>query len=163
MNKVITKLILAASFSFLLGCVHTTEHDALTVGKIDAQALLSNYQSFHTPHRQFSLSDRQIALVKQWPRSVHIEVYFGTWCHDSQREVPKLLKILSHNQTVTYNLIALDYQKTEPTGVAIKDDIKFTPTFIVFQNKKELGRIIERPKTTLLNDLDEIIQLKGKL
>jgi thioredoxin 1 len=163
MNKVITQIIMLASLTLLLGCVHTTENDSLSVGEINAKELLTDHQSFQTPYQRFSLSAQEIRLVEQWPSSVHVEVFFGTWCHDSQREVPKLLKILSHNPTVTYNLIALDYQKTEPTGLAIKKDIKYTPTFIVFQNKKELGRIIERPNTSLIADLDEIIRLSGEL
>ena len=151
--------MLAATFTLLLGCANTSENVSLSIGEIEGKELLTRYQSFQIPYEQFSLTDQQIALVKQWPSSVHVEVFFGTWCHDSQREVPKLLKLLSYNKAVIYHLIALDYQKTEPTGVAIKKDIKYTPTFIVFQNKKELGRIIERPNTSLIADLDEIIRL----
>jgi hypothetical protein len=36
--------------------------------------------------------------------------------------------------------------------------IKYTPTFIVYQNNQEIGRVIERPKVSLIADINEFIQ-----
>lgn len=151
--------MLAASFVFLLGCAHTSEKRALFVGEINGEALLTHYQSFQTPYEQSSFSAQEIAVIEQWPDNVHVDVFFGTWCHDSQREVPKLLKILSYNQKVAYKLIALDYQKTEPSGLAAQKAIEFTPTIILYKNNKELGRIIERPRNSLITDMNALITL----
>ena len=80
---------------------------------------------------------------------------FGTWCHDSQREVPRLLKTfdLSGLEVPKLTLVAVDRKKTDPLGLAKQYGLRYTPTFILLNDGKELGRVIERPKTGLTQDL----------
>ena len=78
-------------------------------------------------------------------------------CHDSEREVPKFLKITAQASTLTSRLIGLNYDKLEPGGSAKKHDIRYTPTFVVYQNNKEIGRIIERPKVSLTADISAML------
>ena len=88
-------------------------------------------------------------------------MFFGTWCGDSHREVPRLLKILDAvkypEQRLT--LVAVNRKKETPDGEDVPYNIKRVPTIIV-QNKygKEVGRIIESPNSgSLENDLLEIL------
>ncbi|MDG1751060.1 MAG: thioredoxin family protein [Thalassotalea sp.] len=159
MNNVTKLIILSGIFSLLLGCANTTEQTSISVGEITTNELFSTQQSFFTPYEKLTVSSQDILLIKQWPSTVHVEVFFGTWCHDSQREVPRLLKLLSYNPAVTRSLIALDYQKSEPRGLAEQKAIKYTPTIILYRNNVEIGRIIERPSKSLVADMDEMIQL----
>jgi len=71
--------------------------------------------------------------------------------------VPRFLKVLSENADMTSRLIGLDYNKSEPKGTAKIHDIKFTPTFIVYRDNKEIGRIIERPKISLTADISSML------
>ena len=84
---------------------------------------------------------------------------FGTWCHDSEREVPRLLKILDAlgvgDERVT--LIALDWDKREPRDRARDAGVKFTPTFIFYLDGSEAGRIVERPEVSLEQDIARIV------
>ena len=95
--------------------------------------------------------------MQSLPDDLVIDIYFATWCHDSQREVPRLLKALQTKPDIKINLVSLDYQKQEPTGRAAQAGVKFTPTFIVSREGKELGRIIERPKIDLVSDISAMI------
>jgi thiol-disulfide isomerase/thioredoxin len=159
MNKVFKNIILTSIFFLFVGCTSTTNQSSLSIGKISQSELLSTHKSFLDPYDQTKISSQDILLINQWPNTIHVEIFFGTWCHDSQREVPRLLKLLSHNLTITNSLIALDYQKSEPEGLAEQKMIKYTPTFILYKNNKEIGRIIERPIKSLVADMDEMIKL----
>jgi thiol-disulfide isomerase/thioredoxin len=90
---------------------------------------------------------------------VSIRIVFGSWCSDSQREVPRFLKIVSS--------IAIPFERLEIIGVnrkkmaveagIIEGYVDFVPTFIIFLNGKEIGRIIETPNQTLERDFLEIL------
>ena len=82
---------------------------------------------------------------------LHVQVLFATWCHDSEREVPRLLKILETAgvESSAVELVALDFNKTEPKGRAVSKDLQYTPTFIFSVRDEEIGRIVERPVGTL--------------
>ena len=83
--------------------------------------------------------------------SVHLIVVFGTWCHDSKREVPRFFKIMDAAgfPSGQITLIAVDRSLQIPPGVAKEYNILHTPTFIVRYRGVELGRIEEKPSTTL--------------
>ena len=80
---------------------------------------------------------------------------FGTWCHDSKREVPRMLKILDSAgmKSEQISLIGVDINKTEPNGREQLYNLKNTPTFILLRNGTEVGRIVERPQISLESDL----------
>jgi thiol-disulfide isomerase/thioredoxin len=90
---------------------------------------------------------------------VSIKIVMGTWCPDSRREVPRFMKILSQwqfpQQQVTF--IGVDNQKLSPVGEYESLGIQRVPTFIVFKNKIEAGRIIENPVTSLEQDIVNIL------
>jgi hypothetical protein len=90
---------------------------------------------------------------------ISIKIVMGTWCPDSRREVPRFMKILSQWQfpmpEVTF--IGVDNQKLSPLGEYESLGIQRVPTFIVYKNKIEAGRIIENPVTSLEQDMVNIL------
>lgn len=91
--------------------------------------------------------------------SILIDVFMGTWCHDSKREIPALFKIMEtiNNPLIKANYTALEYKKRGPKEIIEKNNIKRTPTFIIYINGKEAGRIIEEAKESVEADLYNII------
>ena len=83
----------------------------------------------------------------------------GTWCSDTRREVPKYLKVLDlwifPSGGITY--IGVDEAKQSPVGEYTNLDIVRVPTFIVYKNNIESGRIIENPVTSLEQDMVNIL------
>ena len=79
---------------------------------------------------------------------ISVKILFGTWCHDSQREIPKLLKLLESigMQSEMISLIGLNYNKNEPLNRGEIFKIRRTPTIIFYKNAIEVGRIEETPK-----------------
>jgi len=133
------------------------EKNTIAIGEVDQQQLMRKHKYFQQSYQAFQLSDAEVAEIKSWPSDLHIEVYFGSWCHDSVREVPRFLKIVAQSPTLSNRLVALDYEKSEPRGSAKSHDIKYTPTFIVYQKDQEIGRIIERPNVSLTADISAML------
>ncbi len=88
-----------------------------------------------------------------------IKIVMGTWCPDSRREVPRFMKILElwnfHSDKVTF--VGVDEAKQAPVGEYASLNIERVPTFIFYKNNSEAGRIIEVPKTSLEQDMVNIL------
>ena len=88
-----------------------------------------------------------------------IKIVMGTWCPDSRREVPRFMRILEiwgfPVSMVTF--IGVDKTKLSTVGEYDKLGIQRVPTFIIYKNNIETGRIIEKPITSLEQDLVNIL------
>lgn len=156
--QLVTPLVIASSLVLTSCASHAGKSSSqYPVGDIKAEQLLSQFDKFTLPSN-YSISEQEQSLVKAWPAELQIDVYFGAWCHDSQREVPRLLKALNGNPNIAINLIALDIKKQEPQGRAAQLGVKYTPTFVVSLAGREIGRIVERPNNSLVGDIDSFIK-----
>lgn len=108
-------------------------------------------------------SDVIRSLKKSDLKGICIEVFFGTWCGDSRREVPRFLKLLDEIGISEKNirLIAVGGSdsliKQSPAHEEAGKGIFRVPTFIFYKNDKELGRINEYPVNSLERDLYAIL------
>jgi thiol-disulfide isomerase/thioredoxin len=88
-----------------------------------------------------------------------IKIILGSWCPDSRREVPRFMKILDlwkfPADRITF--IGTDINKIAPVGDYESLAIERVPTFILYKNNIEAGRIIEVPKTSLEQDIVNIL------
>lgn len=130
--------------------------EELRVGDIKPNELLYAYPSFRTGYETFEVEPLNL------PADTSVLLFFGTWCHDSEREVPRLLKLLETSglSEDKLTLIALDYRKREPEGRAAEFNIRYTPTAIFMRDGVEVGRIVERPATTLHEEILKIYRLQ---
>ena len=90
---------------------------------------------------------------------ISIKIVMGIWCPDSRREVPRFMRVMDTWQFPVTKLtfIGVDDNKQSPIGEYIKLDIQRVPTFIVYKNNIEAGRIIENPTTSLEQDMVNIL------
>jgi hypothetical protein len=90
---------------------------------------------------------------------ITIKVVMGTWCPDSRREVPRFMKVVSlcHFPVSKLTFIGVDNEKHSPVGEYVNLGIVRVPTFIVYKNNIEAGRIIENPVTSLEQDIVNIL------
>jgi thiol-disulfide isomerase/thioredoxin len=125
------------------------------IGVISPADLLANYAEFRREYDSYQPSQLQLEQI-QLLAGTEVTALFGTWCHDSEREIPRLIKLLE-TAGVAVNKLTLygvDRKKQDPDGYAEKYGLQFTPTIIVSNNiGRELGRIIEKPKTDIASDL----------
>jgi len=97
-----------------------------------------------------------VKKISEIKGNYRIVVVFGYWCKDSQKHVPEFLKVMwkSENSNIKYKLIPIPRTRKHP--IRDKYKIERVPTFIVYKDGKEIGRIIEHPKKTIEEDLVEI-------
>jgi len=97
--------------------------------------------------------------VQKEVSGMKVQIFLGTWCGDSKREVPRLMKVL-HQAGVPDSRIELicvgntdSLYKQSPTHEERGRDIFRVPTAIFVQNGKEQARIVEFPAETLERDV----------
>ncbi|HVN57638.1 MAG TPA: thioredoxin family protein [Bacteroidales bacterium] len=90
---------------------------------------------------------------------ITMKIVMGTWCPDSRREVPRFMRIIDATgfPTDRIEMIGVDNSKVAPVKDYEQLAIKRVPTFIVYKNNVEAGRIIENPVTSLEQDMVNIL------
>jgi len=94
---------------------------------------------------------------------IEVTIYMGTWCEDSQREVPGFFKIidaLEANDQVQ-PIVGLNEDKVSHDGSAEQAGVTNVPTFILSKGGEEINRIVEFPIISLEQDILDILQEKG--
>ena len=126
---------------------------SLLLGTFDSDSLKAEpHRSwFTTEYEAYILQQELLDSLRAWWTDVTIDIYLGTWCSDSRREVPRILKILDHLGTPTEHLrmVGLDRKKASPGQEEEGMNIHHVPTFIFYLDQVEIGRIIETPIETL--------------
>src|SRR5450759_2559783 len=91
--------------------------------------------------------------------NIAIKFFMGTLCPDSRSEVPRFMRVLNAWQfpEAKVTFIGVDDAKLSPVGEYMKLDILRVPTFIIYKNNIEAGRIIENPATSLEQDMVNIL------
>lgn len=117
-----------------------------------------SYESFQ-PEPE-ALKAFQKAMRKQ---DYKIDVYFGLWCGDSHRDVPKLVKLMemANCDLSRLTFVSVDRSKRVPDvspEIAEKLHIHHVPTFIFYKDGLEVERYVERPVESLEKDLAKIAQ-----
>ena len=150
MKKAIIFLIVLLTFHCFSSVINK-----YPVGDITKKSLLEQYDEFAQKYNKFSFEHSAYIETED----ITVKVLFGTWCHDSKREVPKMLKIFEAYgiEDKRISLVAVNPEKNEPITTINKSNLEFTPTFIFFRNGEEIGRIVEKPNQSLLEDFKLII------
>ena len=93
---------------------------------------------------------------------IEVTIYMGTWCEDSQREVPGFFKIidaLEANDQVR-PIVGLNEDKVSHDGSAEQAGVTNVPTFVLSKDGQEINRIVEFPIISLEQDILDILQDK---
>lgn len=92
-------------------------------------------------------------------QNIEITIVIGTWCSDSRRETPRLMKALDFLDFNSDQITAIGVnRKKEAVGTTVDElKIEYVPTIILFRNNQEIGRIIETPNESIEKDLAQIV------
>ncbi len=125
-----------------------------------AEWFLSNYESYQP-------DQTLVGQIKKIPaKDIQIEIFMGTWCGDSKREVPRFYKLL-HEISFPLQQVKLiclggdSLVKQSPQHEESGKGIFRVPTFIIYKNGKEVNRINEFPAFSLEKDLLAILTAQG--
>lgn len=135
------------------------------LGPIKKNRLTEGYygQWFNPQFSAYHVDQEALALIEKSIEDYDLLLFLGTWCSDSQREVPGIFKILEEAgyPTDLVEIYAVDerteFRKTTPGGEAKARNIVRVPTLIFIKDGKEVNRIIELPVQTLEKDMIAIM------
>lgn len=146
-----------------------TQNDGkmLLGNQLKEQFLKAPYADWYVKeHDEYAVDQKAISqLRKEKINTYNILVFMGTWCEDSHRDFPRLLKVLEELKYPDNKLtiIAVNRKKESPSGDESLYNIQKVPTIIVQKYGKEIGRIIEMPTTGYIErDLVEILKKDDK-
>ncbi|MCE2613065.1 thioredoxin family protein [Flavobacteriaceae bacterium D16] len=140
----------------------------ILLGAIKKEALQTGtYGDWYTSYyAEYQTDDTLIDKFQNELKAYDILLFMGTWCSDSQREVPRFIKILEKAgfPEDQLKIVALDkrdeFYKKSPGGEEWGLNINLVPTFIFLKEGKEVGRIVEFPDNTLEMDMQAIVTNK---
>ncbi|MEZ5000795.1 MAG: thioredoxin family protein [Bacteroidales bacterium] len=168
--------LLALVFLFILqwGClvaqdqsepgkrVNYSDPETWVLGYFDLGFITTGIHSqwYISEHDSYSADEEALSGLLAIPADdISITIVIGTWCPDSRRELPRFMKLMEFwdfpIERITF--IGVDSYKVAPVGDYEELGIERVPTFIIYRNKVEAGRIIEYPTASLERDMVNIL------
>lgn len=166
MKKIVQFAFLALFLVAFTGCeqqkvvnrmIKTESGERFLTGEFEKSALNQKYFStwFEPEYNSYEVEEAKLKGVKKDIKMMKIEVFVGTWCSDSQRELPRLIKILEALKFPTntrLKIYGVDRKKQSFYGEELGKDISHVPTIIFYEKGKEIGRIVESPVSGYLEE-----------
>lgn len=139
----------------------TDKEQDILIGYLNRSDLSQlEFGDYMTEEYDFYEADQEvIKKLKDLTSNIDIVIVLGTWCQDSQEQVPRFFRVLDDASFPAdpITIIAVDGKKTGGK-VNISDmGIELVPTIIFYREGEEIGRIIETPEVSLEADMLTII------
>ena len=135
--------------------------EEILIGKVSLSQLSEFSAAWYTnEYNSYKVNQSILAEIKSVLNSRKVSLIMGTWCEDSQREVPGMIKILTEAgyPTADMEIIAVDEDKTTPEKLEKTYNLFNVPTLIFSENGTELNRIVEFPIRSLEHDILAILK-----
>ncbi|MCX2838207.1 thioredoxin family protein [Salinimicrobium sp. MT39] len=131
------------------------------IGEINFEDLQqAPYSAWFDPmYQSYKPGEEALSTIKENINEYDIMMFMGTWCADSQREVPKFYKLLelSDYDLDRLQVMAVREDKTLPNEMEQEYDVIYVPTIIFFKDGEEVGRFVEYPQEELEDDIAKIV------
>ncbi len=147
------------------------EDRTILMGEVTREKIVEHLHTWDVDYFEYLPDEELLPRIGEYIFNVDITIVLGTWCSDSQREVPRLWRILddlgyplseikmlavgssrfTSDMGIPKNLLTWSDRVKKRYGV------ERVATIIISKGGKELGRIIETPEESLEKDLLRII------
>jgi len=159
------KIILGVLLLLPISVMAQEEEKNYPVGKVERKILFSsrNKETFLPEYENYTPDEASVKIIKEYRNKIKIKIVMGFWCDDSKVHVPRMLKILDMakwDAESDEHLKIFGVDENKQAGFEGFKALAITnvPTFIVYYNDMEIGRIVENPKVSLEKDLVEILK-----
>ncbi len=130
----------------------------ILIGKCNKQAFMQEpfNQWFVPEYEQYRPNNEMLIQAKKYiNEQLKIVAIFGSWCSDSQEQLPRFMKVMDYMGYTPdmLELIAVDGNKNCEMMDISQYKIEKVPTFIFYKKGKEIGRIVETPSETFERDM----------
>ncbi|MBN8610319.1 MAG: thioredoxin family protein [Deltaproteobacteria bacterium] len=163
----------ALSAPWVVGCGATSERSthasestvaarpADVVGVTSREAIEAAVPAWHDAIAAADPEDETARALAGVPAGAEVDVFLGTWCGDSRREISRLFLALEIAAQVaplpfTIRFVGVDRSKVAP-GLSEDADLRYVPTVIVRRDGVEQGRIVETATRGIEQDLLDLL------
>lgn len=144
------------------------KEEPVLLGRMTGDEVLHHAAKFEQGYATYEPDPGPVGLIASIEEPLTIEVLWGSWCSDSEREVPHFAKILAAAQAqrdllglgplpIEATFLAVDREKREPADLLEGKFLEKVPTFIVRRGDREVGRVVETPQGLLEEDLAVLV------
>ena len=118
---------------------------------------------FDKYYTEYAMDSNTANQLKPLVNNKRFLIFMGTWCGDSRREVPRMYKLLDYlgvspSQVQLINVNNNDSAYKQSPGHEEKGlNIHRVPDLIIYDEKRELGRIVESPQISWEKDVLAIL------
>jgi hypothetical protein len=150
---------------------YDSDRGPLLLGPVAAADILAVYPDWPEELAGWQPDSVAVAELAAVTTPTDILCVMGTWCGDSQREVPRFWRLLADagNPNLRLNMVAVGRAGDDAADRVLADlglgggyraehGIEKVPTFIFSQGGRELGRIVETPVVSLGADAAGILR-----
>ena len=120
----------------------------------------SSFSTWWFPaYNDYDIDVTTVDSLKDELKDIDITIVMGSWCSDSQYEIPELYKVFDFVDypAVKIKLICVNRKKQTEGDEVAGLNIELVPTIIFYKDGEELGRIIETPEDTMEKDMLKIL------
>ncbi len=141
--------------------IDTKTNKEILYGKCNVDGLKkTEFGDIYKIEYKYYIPDSNILhKIKPLLKKIKFQVIMGSWCGDSQQQIPRFIKLLDKLEYKNRKLaiLAIDHFFKAKDFEKGTNKIEKVPTIIILRKGKEIGRIIETPKETLEKDLLNIL------
>jgi len=129
------------------------------LGPLSKEEILENFPDWQVEVASYVPDPEVIEKLQSIPSEIKIEIFLGTWCPDTKRNVSAYFKIMDmlDNPFIMTTYIGIPRNNDSRKPFIEGKNIMKVPTFIILINDEEKGRIIENPTKSVEEDVLDII------
>ena len=129
------------------------------LGPLSKEEILENFPDWQVEVASYVPDQEVIEKLQSIPSEIKIEIFLGTWCSDTKRNVSAYFKIMDmvDNPLIMTSYIGIPREDDSRKPFIEGKNIIKVPTFIIIIDNQEKGRIIENPTKSVEEDILDII------
>ena len=130
------------------------------LGPIQREDILRHRPEWQALVASYNPKPEAVERLRDLRREVRVEVFMGTWCTDSRDRVTAYFKVLDlvDNPMIHTSCFGVPEDRSKRSRYFGGRAVEKLPTFIVYVDGKEKGRIVETPAKSIEEDLLALIE-----
>jgi hypothetical protein len=144
--RLLIAIALFSTIFALYSCENSTDGGNYIKGKVTREQWSSSVgfgsYAIYTPDTNEVKSIKTIFALHQ---EIRFSLYASPWCSTCQTKVPQVFRVFDAigypDSLLTF--VALDYSKSDPDGLAKKDNVTEVFTLLIKTNGTEIGRLTD--------------------
>ena len=135
------------------------------VGPVTKEQILDSERIYEIYMKRYTPDSAAVEYMATLDESLEVIVFLGSWCPESKKYIPRLMKALevSSSEHINVKYVGVDAQKKSPKEFLKKHQIKYIPSVVVLKGDIEVGRLAKKPQEPIELEFVEILKRVKKI